>query len=298
MLDQYADENARKHGHARPADLASKYSEQIKEEFKWRDIKHLPYQFWSTCISCFFMQVAINNYLVVASSVLQIRYGYDKVQAGLLFPMPYVVAAVASPIVGIVVDRFGHRNRVSLLGSCFMILAHVIIIVTPDCNRCWLALPPLVLLGMSYACYAVAQWGSLPYLVEARTLGTAFGICNVFENLATTVAGPILGIIESRTKHVAHGYFYTEVFYILCATLAMVFNVLSMSSFTLRPAGYHSEFGLLDVQELSKLEFSNMNRSVQSHSIARRSSSNFRASMLNSPMGLSRAKYRYQSTVE
>lgn len=40
-----------------------------------------------------------------------------------------------------------------------------------------MAIVPLVLQGISYTAYAVVLWGALPYMVEARALGTAFGIC-------------------------------------------------------------------------------------------------------------------------
>jgi len=88
-----------------------------------------------------------------------------------------------------------------------MILAHFMQLFINDwdsgkdnvCDKCWLSIMPLVLLGMSYASYAIAQWGSLPYLVEKKTLGTAFGICNVFENIGTVLTPPILGMIEEAT---------------------------------------------------------------------------------------------------
>lgn len=94
--------------------------------------------------------------------------------------MPYVIAAIASPITGILVDKFGHRMRVIIFGSLFNIAAHVIELVIPDCDQCWISILPLVLLGVSYTTYAVVMWGSLPYMVEARLLGTAFGICTTF----------------------------------------------------------------------------------------------------------------------
>tara|TARA_B110000305_G_C18865156_1_gene370610 strand:- start:6 stop:269 length:264 start_codon:yes stop_codon:yes gene_type:complete len=85
-----------------------------------------------------------------------------------------------------------------------MVIAHIIEILIPSageddcencCNQCWASLIPLVLLGLSYTTYAVVLWGALPYMVEARTLGTAFGICTTFQNLGTVIAPPILGLI-------------------------------------------------------------------------------------------------------
>lgn len=35
---------------------------------------------------------------------------------------------------------------------------------------------PLVLVGIGYSIYAAAIWGSVPYVVDPSSVGTAFGI--------------------------------------------------------------------------------------------------------------------------
>jgi MFS family permease len=139
--------------------------------------------------------ISIINSIVIGSSVLQVRFGYTEVGAGFVFTMPYVIAAVMSPITGLYVDRYGNRMTVIIIGSLFNVIAHVIELLLPDCDQCWESVVPLVMLGISYTTYAVVMWGSLPYMVEARLLGTAFGICTTFQNLGTLVAPPIIGYI-------------------------------------------------------------------------------------------------------
>ena len=109
--------------------------------------------------------------------------------------MPYVIAAITSPILGWFVDKYGQRMTVTLTGALLMIAAHVYQVLMPDCDRCWESIGPLVLLGLSYTTYAVVLWGSLPYMVEAHTLGTAFGICTTFQNFGTVIAPPLIGAI-------------------------------------------------------------------------------------------------------
>jgi len=125
--------------------------------------------------------ISIINSLVIGSAVLQTRFGYTETSAGFVFTMPYLVAAFMSPFTGLFVDKFGHRMRVIIIGSLFNVAAHVINLTLPDCDdECWQSIVPLVLLGISYTTYAVVMWGYLPYMVEARLLGTAFGICTTF----------------------------------------------------------------------------------------------------------------------
>ena len=89
-----------------------------------------------------------------------------------------------------------------------------------------MSIGPLILLGLSYTTYAVVLWGSLPYMVEAHTLGTAFGICTTFQNLGTVIAPPIIGYIQRVTYNkTTFGYFWVEVFFIFVAVLALMFNL-------------------------------------------------------------------------
>lgn len=112
--------------------------------------------------------------------MLQRRFSYSEVEAGYYFTLPYMIAAILSPALGWYVEKYGNRMTITLGGSVLMTAAHVIQICLPDCDRCWVSLCPLVILGLSYTTYAVVLWGALPYMVEARTLGTAFGICTMF----------------------------------------------------------------------------------------------------------------------
>ena len=157
-----------------------KQAEDIEETFKCSDIKDFEIPFWLTCLSCMCTYIAVINSIVIGSSVLTTRFNYTEVEAGFYFTLPYVISAICSPVLGWFVDKYGQRMTVTLSGAFLMIIAHLMQLSIPDCDRCWVSLGPLVLLGFSYTTYAVVLWGSLPYMVEGHTLGTAFGICTTF----------------------------------------------------------------------------------------------------------------------
>lgn len=46
----------------------------------------------------------------------------------------------------------------------------------PKCYRCYNEMGPLILIGIGNTIYSAAIWGSIPYTVEPRTVGTAYGI--------------------------------------------------------------------------------------------------------------------------
>jgi hypothetical protein len=64
-----------------------------------------------------------------------------------------------------------------ILSSLILSAAHGINMIIPGCDQCYSELAPLIMVGVGYSIYAAALWGSIPYVVEARTVGTAFGIC-------------------------------------------------------------------------------------------------------------------------
>lgn len=204
-----------------------KQGEDIEETFKCRDLKDFELPFWLTCLSCFCTYIAIINSIVIGSKVLQQRFGYSEVEAGYYFTLPYMIAAIFSPLLGWFVEKYGKRMTITLTGSFLMTAAHVIQLCLPDCERCWVSLLPLIILGLSYTTYAVVLWGALPYMVEARALGTAFGICTMFQNLGTVIAPPTIGLIQGKTASLAHseyGYAYVELFFIAISILAFCFN--------------------------------------------------------------------------
>ncbi len=59
-------------------------------------------------------------------------------------------------------------------------IAHIINMFLTSCGpkeECYKEIGPLVLIGIGYSLYGAALWGSIPYVVEPRTVGTAFGFC-------------------------------------------------------------------------------------------------------------------------
>jgi hypothetical protein len=85
-----------------------------------------------------------------------------------------------SPLIGWYVNKYGNRNYVTLVGSLIGVLAHASSFIDASEKYDWCCIVRIYLLGINYATYCVVLWGSLPYMVDAKILGTAFGICTAF----------------------------------------------------------------------------------------------------------------------
>ena len=178
-----------------------------------------------TCVACLCNYITIINSIAISSAVLQTRFGFNEIEAGYFFTLPYVVAAVLSPMIGIFVTKFGYRMTVICVGQLINVIAHILLMTIPDCEKCTMSVVPYIMLGFSYATYAVVLWGSVPYMVEARLLGTAFGFCTVSNNTGTLMALPIMGKIQESTADVGYGYFWVEVFFACVGTLGFLSNL-------------------------------------------------------------------------
>ena len=144
--------------------------------------------------------------------------------------IPYIIGAGLNPILGIVVDRFlrDHRYFVILLGSLIMVLANIICIVLPDCDKCWYAAIPSVLLGISYSISSTVLYPQISLVCDPNVVGTAYGILAVLCNIGNAILGPVMGIVEESTLKYAHGFFWIEVMFLVLSVLTSVCNILSI----------------------------------------------------------------------
>ena len=70
-------------------------------------------------------------------------------------------------------------KNIIVIGSTVMLLiAHIINMFLTQCPAgevCFIEIGPLVIIGLGYSLYAAALCGFIPYVVESKTVGTAFG---------------------------------------------------------------------------------------------------------------------------
>ena len=190
-----------------------------------KDIGKLESPFWFTCLTCLFSYMAIINSISVGCKTLIVQYNWTAREAGYLFGMPYLIAAIFSPLLGKIADKTGNRMTITIVGSFLMVLAHLLTLLIPDgCDRCALSIAPLFFLGLAYTTYAVVLWGSLPYMVEARLLGTAFGICTTFQNLATVIAPPLIAWLDPYSD--PENFYYVGLFFLISSLAALGCNLL------------------------------------------------------------------------
>lgn len=131
----------------------------------------------------------------------------------------YVVAAVFSAPLGILVDKIGYKRYFIMLCMLVFTIAQLIILVYPQCSgeKEVGAIAGLVLIGLGYCLYGNCVLPAIPLVVKKKITGTAFGLMQMIESIALAAFPLINGsLIESS------GYKASSLFFVLIGVLGIV----------------------------------------------------------------------------
>lgn len=103
------------------------------DKFNWSDLYAFDLSFWILTGSCVLTYMSIFPFIQVASDLLQTKYHFDKITAGYLFGVPYIISACLSPILGIVIDKVGKRALLIISSSIILIIAFASSMMMQEC---------------------------------------------------------------------------------------------------------------------------------------------------------------------
>ncbi|OQR87215.1 Major Facilitator Superfamily (MFS) [Achlya hypogyna] len=111
---------------------------------------------------------------------------------------PLIVAFLA-PVAGSLIDAVGLRPLLALLAEVALVVAHTLIGFAPAVP----VLAPLVLIGVGGCFFSSTMWPCVPYVVEPRFVGTAFGAMTSFSNMGLAVV-PLLvaSVLNASGKYI------------------------------------------------------------------------------------------------
>jgi len=148
------------------------------EQFDFKQALRLPLAFWVISLLCMTYYSAIFPFQGAATDFFMERYGMDDILAGRMASIIITISMFATWIFGAIVDRYGKRATMMIIGSLAMIPTHISMAYT-NINP-WI---PMVVLGFSFSLVPAALWPALPLMVKEQHLGTAYGVIAMVQNI-------------------------------------------------------------------------------------------------------------------
>jgi MFS family permease len=124
---------------------------------------------------------------------------------------------IFAPFAGHLVDKFGKRASLMIVGSILMIPAYLMLGFTQ--------LYPgyaMIALGAAFVLVPAAMWPSVPLIVPKEQVGTAFGIITFIQNIGLALFPYLNGLLRDTT----HNYTASMLMFASLGAFGLVFAYL------------------------------------------------------------------------
>lgn len=188
---------------------------QEPEIVRLTDIKYFKGIFWLIAVICVAYYVAVFPFIALGKVFFERKYEFEPASANIVNSLVYSISAIASPVLGYVVDKTGKNVSWVFISISVTILAHGLLTFTSvNPYIC------MVIMGLAYSMLASGLWPLIALVIPEYQLGTAYGIAQSVQNLGLAVISILAGMIVD-----AHGYFMLEMFFLGWLWIALITSV-------------------------------------------------------------------------
>ena len=192
-------------------------SESGEDKFKASDIKYIltSKMFWLIALLCVLYYSAIFPFQRYATNFLESTLTIPADEAANIFRWFPILAMILTPVLGSFIDYKGKGASMLLYGALIMIVCHLsYAFILPIYPEKWFALLITVVLGVSFSLVPAALWPSVPKVIDAKILGSAYslifwvqnvGLCFVPKIIGNVLNATNPGIAEARSAAMAAG---------------------------------------------------------------------------------------------
>lgn len=196
--------------------ILKKKEGKVGEVIRIKDVFYFPLSLWIVFFVCVFYYVTVFPFIGLAVVFYEDKWLLSAATANLSNSLVYIISAVASPLLGLMVDFIGFNVFWVILGTVLTLICHVLLGFTLT--------PPVavsILMGLSYSLLACGLWPMVSYIVPEHHLGTAYGIMQAVQNLGLAVVSYVAGFIVD-----AKGYLVYEVFNCALLCVALMLGII------------------------------------------------------------------------
>ena len=162
----------------------ARHHDDNSEPFRFKDVLGLlkNKQFIMIALLCVFFYSSIISFKKFASAILIPRFGVPVEAASWMVSMLPFSTVIFAPLFGIMVDKIGKGTRWMVAGAILALIAHLLLAFAPA-GVPFYGYMSMVFLGFGYSLVPAAMWPSVPKLVQAKVLGTAYALIYWVQNL-------------------------------------------------------------------------------------------------------------------
>jgi MFS family permease len=153
------------------------------------DIGRFGVSYWYLVALCVLFYSAIFPFETFAVKYFIDAHHLPRSTAGFQLSILTFCTMIGTPLFGLLSDRIGKRALLMAFGS--MLLIPVFLLMAYTNITLYV---PMSMLGVAFALVPAIIWPSIAYIVEDRTLGTAYGLMTMIQNIGMASFNWFLGL--------------------------------------------------------------------------------------------------------
>ncbi len=194
------------------------------EEFHISDLGKIlrSQMFWLVALLCVLYYSGIFPFQRFAPNYIQETLGIDAEAAARLFSVFPILAMVLTPFLGAFLDYKGRGATMLIIGAVIMTLCHLgFAFLLPAVPQVWIAVTLILILGVSFSLVPAALWPSVPKIIDANILGSAYCLIFWIQNIGLCLVPLFIG----ETLDITGGYRVPMIIFASFGVLAIFFGV-------------------------------------------------------------------------
>ena len=160
----------------------------------WGDLLKFSRSYWLLTLLCLSFYAGIFPFQTFAQKFFIEAHGASASRAALLVGIPTVIAMLATPLFGLLVDRIGHRTRCMALGTALLAPTYLLMAYS---HQTVLA---MTMMGVAFALVPAVMWPSVMLIIPQAKLGKAFGLMALIQSLGLTGFNFLIGWVNDAQR--------------------------------------------------------------------------------------------------
>ncbi|MDE6276502.1 MAG: MFS transporter [Muribaculaceae bacterium] len=194
------------------------------EEFHISDLGKIlsSKMFWLVALLCVLYYSGIFPFQRYAPNYVQETLNVSAETAARLFSVFPILAMVLTPFLGAFLDYKGHGATMLIVGAVIMTCCHLgFAFLLPAVPQVWLAVTLILILGVSFSLVPAALWPSVPKIINANILGSAYCLIFWIQNIGLCLVPLLIG----ETLDATGGYRVPMLIFASFGVLAIIFGI-------------------------------------------------------------------------